>query len=58
MPLFLAMSHHQLDDATKGKDSLQQADALMKKRKEDKNAIPNWQERRGDENYLKKPRTC
>ena len=47
--LFLAMSHHQLGDAAKAKDWLQQADAQMKKRQEDKNAIPNWQERLRDQ---------
>ena len=43
--LFLAMSHHQLGDAAKANDWLQKADAQMAKREQDKNAIPNWQER-------------
>jgi hypothetical protein len=57
------MAHHQLGDAAKAKDWLQQADAQMKKRPDDKEAIPNWQEclrekmlRQEAEHLLKSPR--
>ncbi len=43
--LFLAMAYHHLGDRAKASDWLRQADERMKKRQDDKDAIPDWQER-------------
>jgi hypothetical protein len=47
--LCLAMTHHKRGDAAKAKDWLQQADDQIKKRQEDKDVFPNWQERLRDQ---------
>jgi tetratricopeptide (TPR) repeat protein len=43
--LFLAMAHHQCGDTDNAKKWLQQADAQMKDRPDDKDAPIHWQER-------------
>ncbi len=43
--LFLAMAYHHLGDHARASDWLRQADERMKKRQDDKDAIPDWQER-------------